>query len=251
MNGGGPALGTLVLDVLMSQCRSLVVLAPHPDDEVFGCAGLIQSALASGKRVHVAVATDGEACHAGLTASQQQAMSALRRRETCTAAMCMGLPQTALSFWSLGDGSLHRQGHALNARIDALIDADTCFVAPWSGDGHPDHAALGLAAEQALSKSDGALLRYAVWSRLVHSPERTALDECAPLRMALTNSSLRAKRMAALCFRSQIRATSGKPPVITADALTAFVEEPEVFVIDAAARHTAIRRATQSHACLG
>src|SRR4051794_2126286 len=37
----------------------LLVLAPHPDDEVIGCGGLLALHLRDGRRVRVVVATDG------------------------------------------------------------------------------------------------------------------------------------------------------------------------------------------------
>src|SRR5215813_15449821 len=39
---------------------SIVVFAPHPDDEVIGCAGIIMQALARGARVKVVVITTGD-----------------------------------------------------------------------------------------------------------------------------------------------------------------------------------------------
>jgi len=39
---------------------SIVVFAPHPDDEVIGCAGVIQQALARGARVTVVAITSGD-----------------------------------------------------------------------------------------------------------------------------------------------------------------------------------------------
>ncbi|MFY9402443.1 MAG: PIG-L family deacetylase [Candidatus Omnitrophota bacterium] len=38
----------------------ILILAPHPDDEVIGCAGIIQEAIASGARVKIVYLTNGE-----------------------------------------------------------------------------------------------------------------------------------------------------------------------------------------------
>src|SRR5689334_15063764 len=38
----------------------IVVFAPHPDDEVIGCAGIMTQALASGTRVKVVALTSGD-----------------------------------------------------------------------------------------------------------------------------------------------------------------------------------------------
>ena len=42
-----------------------VIVAPHPDDEVFGCCGLMQRLIALGKRVELIIMTGGGKSHAG------------------------------------------------------------------------------------------------------------------------------------------------------------------------------------------
>ena len=39
----------------------LLVLAPHPDDEVFGCGAVLLEAVRGGCDIHVVVVTDGDA----------------------------------------------------------------------------------------------------------------------------------------------------------------------------------------------
>ena len=53
-----------------TRSESIVIFAPHPDDEVIGCAGIIMQALARGARVKVVDITSGDgfdAAAAGLT----------------------------------------------------------------------------------------------------------------------------------------------------------------------------------------
>src|SRR4030042_2929508 len=38
----------------------VLILAPHPDDEAIGCAGIIQQALKAGSEVHVVYLTNGD-----------------------------------------------------------------------------------------------------------------------------------------------------------------------------------------------
>lgn len=45
---------------LMQGGQRLVVVAPHPDDEVLGCGGLIAAARAAGVPVLIIALTDGE-----------------------------------------------------------------------------------------------------------------------------------------------------------------------------------------------
>ncbi len=44
----------------------ILIFAPHPDDEMLGCGGLIQQALACGAEVHVALMTNGDASELSL-----------------------------------------------------------------------------------------------------------------------------------------------------------------------------------------
>src|SRR5499427_9522899 len=53
-----------------TRSESIVIFAPHPDDEVIGCAGIIMQALARGARVKVVDITSGDgfdAAAAGVT----------------------------------------------------------------------------------------------------------------------------------------------------------------------------------------
>ena len=38
---------------------NILVVAPHPDDEVIGCGGIIAKKVANGDRVTVAIMTEG------------------------------------------------------------------------------------------------------------------------------------------------------------------------------------------------
>src|SRR5207248_5537972 len=80
---------------------SIVIFAPHPDDEVIGCAGIIMQALARGARVKVVDITSGDgfdAAAAGVTHKPVDkvgpddflALSRLRQTESRTALDILG-----------------------------------------------------------------------------------------------------------------------------------------------------------------
>src|SRR5262245_52353376 len=48
----------------------LLVLAPHPDDEVIGCGGVVAQHLRDGRSVRVVIATDG--AQAGLASVREE-----------------------------------------------------------------------------------------------------------------------------------------------------------------------------------
>src|SRR5262249_56815232 len=54
-----PEAGVIPWEPLDLRGERLLVLAPHPDDEVIGCGGLVALHLREGRCVRVVVATDG------------------------------------------------------------------------------------------------------------------------------------------------------------------------------------------------
>ena len=165
--------------------RSLLVLAPHPDDEVLGCGGLMALAVAQGVRVYVVVLSDGAA---GGGAAQQE-------QECCTAAHAIGYLQRtdALSFWRLPDRGVLPDA-ALIQRIAQTID--TCLVewvlAPSPFEIHPDHRAVCLAAMAACAMTNRRLGFYEVGQPLM------------PNCLVDISAVLDVKQQAMRCFESQM-----------------------------------------------
>jgi len=95
----------------------LLVIAPHPDDEVLGAAGLIQRVRTTGGNVHVVYLTDGDGYPEGVqvedhveapSASDYLGYGRRRRREARAALGTLGVPADAHTFLSFPDGGLCR-----------------------------------------------------------------------------------------------------------------------------------------------
>jgi LmbE family N-acetylglucosaminyl deacetylase len=108
---------------------SVVVFAPHPDDEVIGCAGIIQQALARGARVKVVVITSGDgfpAAAAGVTHKLLDqvgpddffALSRLRQSESRNAFEVLGGKADDLIFLGYPDGDL---GNLYESTDDKIV----------------------------------------------------------------------------------------------------------------------------------
>lgn len=126
----------------------VVVLAPHPDDEVFGCGGAIMRHVAAGDLVQIFIASDGES---RVDASEQVKYGESRQAESRKAALIMGCG-TPL-FWGIPDRGVE-YGERLVRRIEGAIealDADLVY-APSIYEMHPDHRALGMAAMEAVRR---------------------------------------------------------------------------------------------------
>lgn len=131
----------------------LLVLAPHPDDEVFGCGGVLAQAVASGADVRVVILTDGAA----------QGEVETRRAEAMEAARRLGLSRPEL--WGLPDRSLRPDDRELRARLEAVLleVKPHAVLVPSTAEIHPDHRALAIAVYQLLQESSpGTELHAAV-----------------------------------------------------------------------------------------
>jgi LmbE family N-acetylglucosaminyl deacetylase len=112
----------------------VLVLAPHPDDEVFGCGGAIVQAVRGGADVRLVILTDGSA----------QGDPDVRRAEAIEASRRLGLDEP--QFWGLADRSLRPDDTELGDRIRTLLTevAPTLLLVPSPAEVHPDHRALAL-----------------------------------------------------------------------------------------------------------
>lgn len=129
-----------------------VVLAPHPDDEVFGCGAAIASLRERGSEVVVFLATDGGGF--STDAAERARIAAVRLAESAAALGHLG--GARLVEGGAPDRGVAAQAGPLAARLRALfaeMRPDLVFV-PAPCEIHPDHRGLTLAfllAESALA----------------------------------------------------------------------------------------------------
>ncbi|MFA5411545.1 MAG: PIG-L family deacetylase [Candidatus Omnitrophota bacterium] len=91
---------------------SLLILAPHPDDEAIGCAGIIQQAQSVGAKIHVAYLTNGDHNQVAFIVYEKRLtlrtgefihMGQVRRREAIKAMKLLGLEESQLTFLGYPD----------------------------------------------------------------------------------------------------------------------------------------------------
>src|SRR3954447_6648822 len=135
----------------------LLVLAPHPDDEVIGCGGLMALHLRERRKVHVVIATDGA-----------QAGDAAQRDAESRAALA-SLGDATIEFLRFPDRKL-AEARELDDRISAILREwkPDLIAVPSPLEIHPDHIALSrafcdLIARDASLFADLAVARVAFY----------------------------------------------------------------------------------------
>lgn len=210
-----------------------VVLAPHPDDEVFGAGGLLQVLHADGVSIEVCAITDGEACWGELEGPVIDQLRRARTEESETALHRLQIGAVDRRRLLLPDGDVCRNGDVITAWLGEHLDSRTLCVAPWSGDGHPDHDAVGQRARDAAKSVGGPCLGYLVWAWHWADPDGADLPWSSCRRLELTRRQAARKRWAASAFVSQTRAPVPQgdgSPVVPVAVLRRFSRSSEVFV---------------------
>ena len=124
----------------LSLPKRAVIVAPHPDDEVIGCGGLIQALVERGTPPHVIILTGGEGSHRGCYDISAEELITGRHNLTIKAAETMGLPLSHIHCLQYPDGGVAIE-HPETERLAALLQElrpDAIFV-PHHGEGWSDH----------------------------------------------------------------------------------------------------------------
>jgi LmbE family N-acetylglucosaminyl deacetylase len=213
----------------------VVVIAPHPDDEILGAGGLLQAVRARGVPVEVVAVSDGEASHPGACPEQVNHLRLVRPRETGLALRRLGWEAPVVTRLGLPDGQLERHAEDLARRLGELLRPDDLVLAPWRHDGHPDHDACGRAARVAAASAAATLLGYLVWAWHWGDPHGSDVpwDRCR--RFDFDRRMAARKRWAIRAFASQtqpIDPSEGSGPVLPPPVLERFWRRYEVFVDD-------------------
>lgn len=137
----------------------VVVVAPHPDDEILGVGGILRLLVEAGTPVTVVAVTDGEGSHPGVAGIAER-----RTAESLAALADLGLAPSARRRLGVRDGGVGGSISEVSAALTPLLGPDVLCLSTWRGDGHPDHEATGHAAAQACDRSGATLLEYPIWT---------------------------------------------------------------------------------------
>jgi LmbE family N-acetylglucosaminyl deacetylase len=191
-------------DRLLRDCPSwtpregeLLVVAPHPDDEVLGTGGLIRAWSGRGAKVSVLSVSDGEAANPRL-----QALGSVRREELAAALRKLCPTHVSVTRLGLPDGKITQHLNRVRNALLSLVGGPVTLISPYERDGHPDHEAVGNLCVEFARSQQIPLARYAIrtWERA--APE--TLGDARWVKFTLSDDARRAKARALSCFKSQI-----------------------------------------------
>lgn len=143
--------------------KNVLIIAPHPDDEVFGCAGLIEQLTSKRKSVNILFLSRGEAA---VNDINKQAKIIEKRRELAEEAnSIIGLDNGSISWLDFPDGKFVNISKKEQQHLETLIlnyNPDVVFY-PHHWDGSPDHIASSMMIYNILKQNNIEGYEYCVW----------------------------------------------------------------------------------------
>lgn len=146
----------------------VLVFAPHPDDEVIGCGGLLAALRDADARVRVIVVSDG------LLGLPPGTDTGLRKNECLAGLAILGVADVA--FWDFPDGHVPQSGNILSRyREEASTFQPDVILLPAPTEGHADHRRVTRGVIRALEGQWHGLLRFYETMQLI--PQGNAIED--------------------------------------------------------------------------
>lgn len=203
---------------------AVLVFAAHPDDETLGAGGLIARCALAGIPVRVICVTDGAASHA-----EVRGLAGIRKTELQQAVRILHTNAT-LDWLGFPDGRTEDHVADISAAIRAIIHEappETLVIAPWRGDGHPDHRIVGELA--VMHASERSVLEYPIWMwhwAFPHHPDMPWNE----LVSVSIDATMKRRAINAYASQTQVPVETHGSPLLRSDFLEHFQRPIEYFV---------------------
>lgn len=187
---------------------TVLIVAPHPDDEVLGCGGLIARLMAEGRTPHIIVMTGGEGSHCGCCNLDADTLKKSRRQLTRNAMKKLGVADQYIHELNYPDGGIcfeHPETDTLLSLI-GQINPDTILVPHW-GEGWSDHIVTSDIVTR-LAKAEASIYEYCVWMWYYNVWQGLDWENAFKVDM---NSADHTKKLEAIAAYVEPLAPCGKP----------------------------------------
>lgn len=226
------AVPSISRDLLLPAGRRLVVVAPHPDDEVLMCGGLLAHLAADDSELLLISVTDGTGSHPGSALWPEERLRVERPRESADALSRLGFDPRTVQWLRLGlaDSAVADSHDALLQQLCATLRSGDRLLTTWRHDGHCDHEAVGRACASAAWQCQAQLLEVPVWAWHWAHPEDSRLPWLRARKLAVPAHRLKRKRAALAAHRSQVSAdpSTGRPAILSPATLERLLQPFEL-----------------------
>lgn len=223
--------------------QRIVVFAPHPDDETFGCGGTIAKKVSEGYEVLVAVMTDGRYAYSNVfgidTDPTPAELKRIRKAEVKRATKILGLGEEHLIFLDFEDGTLDENDANAEREVTRILrghrPAEVYCV--YEKDSHPDHRATCRIVDNSIRKARLHTMQYKYSISLRYGRIGGLIEALlSPFRHNTIcvdiSDFLHLKAMAIREFRSEVTIISERQGSPVVRNLNRFLGNKEKFFVD-------------------
>lgn len=201
--------------------KKILVLVPHPDDEVLGIGGLLINLANNNYSIIVIAVTNGEAAY-----KNTNNLGIIRVQEQSNALKQLGVFPKNVFRLNIPDNEISLNKSKIFNRLKNWLTPSTHIFAPWIMDFHPDHKALGEIATNLAQQNKLPLSYYFFWTWHYFTPSELSH---LPLKIFhFDNKTLKQKQLALNMHHSQLEHHDA--PILPAGLLKPTQRYFEVFL---------------------
>ena len=215
--------------------QRVCIFAPHPDDEVLGCGGLLQQLAANGNPIVLIHVTNGTQSHPNSHVYSQEKLNIIRPQESVKALEVLSVAHQVMTIeLNLTDGNVFAQQDQFHQKLSTITQPNDILITPFMHDGHPDHEATGQVVVSFAKQHHLACYQVLIWAWHWAKPADSRIPWHCAMRVDLTTEQLQCKIKAIACFESQITAddSTGNPPILSAQTIARISQPWEVYLYE-------------------
>lgn len=199
-----------------------LILAPHADDEIFGCGGAMIRCVQQNDVVKTVIVTDS-----GYPVTDEQKnpdYPEIRKRESIAAAKIIGCGEP--EFLDFHDRSLVLDKKLVNS-IQSIIESSnpSNIYYPADSEIHPDHRILNKAVQEALKNVTTKTVRYLISYEISAPLSPNYLHDITDIAEILLS--------AMNCFKSQLKVQDYRKKIMALNTYRTYTLPKEVLFAEA------------------
>lgn len=227
----------------MKNGKKILIFAPHPDDETWGCGGTIVKRISEGYEVIIVVITDGRHAFSKLFGIHSDPtpdeLKEIRKKEVKRATKILGVREKNLIFLEFEDGYLEKYEKEAGEKIIQILKKNSPeeVFFPYKKDAHPDHRATNRTVINAIRelKLNSRKYQYSImhkWGRI--GPKIDVLLNLIKRNMIYVDISefLPLKEKAIKEFKSEVTVISSEQQEPLLKDLNPILKNKEAFYVD-------------------
>ena len=147
---------------------NILILSPHPDDDIFGCGGSIIRHIKQGHSINIIYLCQGDK---GIKNMSGKRVAEIRKSESSEATKVLGVPSENLTYLDQKDNNLQANSFVVNSinRILEKVNPNIIYL-PTFTDNHSDHYQTNLILKKCDFKKNVLIAGYEIWTP--HIPNR-------------------------------------------------------------------------------